>query len=188
MARRPDGQPRFCSTGEQIPSTEEARNGRRNRRDMGTGRRRGRPTIHGEAMKPTAATAPLARQGQGGGDKGQPGRVVVAPDRAGNSGRPIRGLRCVARERRERRPLRRLPAAAFLPANNRWKDRAMAEAEDQSRPWVTVSEAASRSGRHVDAIRSLVRRQRLPARKNNSGQWLVQLPAEDQPGAVRDGL
>ena len=51
---------------------------------------------------------------------------------------------------------------------------------------MTVSEAASRSGRHVDAIRSLVRRRRLPARKNNSGQWLVQLPAEDQPGAARD--
>src|SRR4051794_24321001 len=53
----------------------------------------------------------------------------------------------------------------------------MAEPPDEAEPWVTLSEAASRTGRHIDAVRSLVRRRKLPARKNNSGQWLVQLPA-----------
>ncbi len=54
----------------------------------------------------------------------------------------------------------------------------MTEAEDKSAPWVTLSEAASRTGRHIDALRSLVRRHKLPARKNNAGQWLVQMPPE----------
>jgi hypothetical protein len=63
----------------------------------------------------------------------------------------------------------------------------MAEAEDVSAPWVTLSEAASQTGRHVDAIRSLVRRRRLPARKGNGGQWLVQIPAsEAQPDLGHD--
>ena len=44
-------------------------------------------------------------------------------------------------------------------------------------PWLTLSEAASRTGRHIDSLRSLVRRRKLPARKGNNGQWLVQLPA-----------
>ena len=49
---------------------------------------------------------------------------------------------------------------------------------DDAAPWMTLSEAAERTGRHIDAVRSLVRRKRLPARKGNGGQWLVQLPAE----------
>ena len=44
-------------------------------------------------------------------------------------------------------------------------------------PWLTLSEAASRTGRHIDSLRSLVRRRKMPARKGNNGQWLVQLPA-----------
>ena len=52
------------------------------------------------------------------------------------------------------------------------------EADDAAAPWITLSEAAVRTGRHVDALRSLVRRKRLPARKGNGGQWLVQLPTE----------
>src|SRR3954454_7447284 len=65
----------------------------------------------------------------------------------------------------------------------------MAEAQNEAEPWVTLSEAASRTGRHVDAVRSLVRRRKLPARKNNAGQWLVQLPTEavTQPDIVTDG-
>jgi hypothetical protein len=51
-------------------------------------------------------------------------------------------------------------------------------------PWLTLSEAAARSGRHIGALRSLVRRGRLPARKGNGGQWLVQLP--DDPVAEPD--
>jgi hypothetical protein len=52
------------------------------------------------------------------------------------------------------------------------------------KPWLTLSEAAARSGRHIGALRSLVRRGRLPARKGNGGQWLVQLP--DEPMAEPD--
>src|SRR3954454_19794606 len=53
----------------------------------------------------------------------------------------------------------------------------MAEAQNEAEPWVTLSEAASRTGRHVDAVRSLVRRRKMLARKNNAGQWMVQVPA-----------
>jgi hypothetical protein len=48
--------------------------------------------------------------------------------------------------------------------------------EPPDRPWLTLSEAARHSGRHIGALRSLVRRRRIPARKGNHGQWLVQLP------------
>jgi hypothetical protein len=48
----------------------------------------------------------------------------------------------------------------------------------EAAPWISLSEAAERTGRHIDALRSLVRRKRIPARKENGGQWLVQLPAE----------
>src|SRR4051794_41153721 len=54
----------------------------------------------------------------------------------------------------------------------------MAEPQDEAEPWVTLSEAASRTGRHVDAVRSLVRRRKLSARKNNAGQWMVQVPVQ----------
>jgi hypothetical protein len=59
---------------------------------------------------------------------------------------------------------------------------------DDAAPWMTLSEAAERTGRHIDALRSLVRRKRLPAKKGNAGQWLVQLPAEPltQPDKVSD--
>jgi hypothetical protein len=58
----------------------------------------------------------------------------------------------------------------------------MGESKDAGeRPWLTLSEAAARSGRHIGALRSLVRRGRLPARKGNGGAWLVQLP--DDPMA-----
>jgi hypothetical protein len=43
------------------------------------------------------------------------------------------------------------------------------------RLWLTLSQAAAQSGRHIGALRSLVRRERIPARKSNRGQWLVQL-------------
>jgi hypothetical protein len=54
------------------------------------------------------------------------------------------------------------------------------------RPWLTLSEAAARSGRHIGALRSLVRRGRILARKGNGGQWLVQLPDDPvaEPGAA----
>jgi hypothetical protein len=67
------------------------------------------------------------------------------------------------------------------------------EAGDAATPWITLSEAAERTGRHIDALRSLVRRKRLPARKGNGGQWLVQSPTEfltqpDKVGGLGVGL
>jgi multidrug resistance efflux pump len=49
-------------------------------------------------------------------------------------------------------------------------------------PWLTISEAAERSGRKIDAMRALARRGRVPRRKGNRGEWLVQLP--ETPAAV----
>lgn len=43
---------------------------------------------------------------------------------------------------------------------------------------VSVGEAAERLGRSVDAVRSLVRRGRLAARRGNNGQLLVTLPPD----------
>ena len=55
----------------------------------------------------------------------------------------------------------------------------MTNADDVTdRPWLTLSQAAAQSGRHIGALRSMVRRERIPARKGNRNQWLVQLPAE----------
>ena len=55
----------------------------------------------------------------------------------------------------------------------------MADPDDAaSRPWLTLSQASAQSGRHIGALRSMVRRERIPARKGNRGQWLVQLPDE----------
>ena len=58
----------------------------------------------------------------------------------------------------------------------------------EEQPWLTLSEAASRDGRHIDALRSLVRRRKLPARKGNNGQWLVQLPASPDAADLANGL
>src|SRR4051794_18775862 len=52
-------------------------------------------------------------------------------------------------------------------------------------PWLTISEAAERTGRKIDAMRALVRRGRLPRKKGNRGEWLVQLP-ETLPQAALD--
>jgi hypothetical protein len=59
----------------------------------------------------------------------------------------------------------------------------MAEPDDGAgeRSWFSLSEAAARSGRHIGALRSLARRGRIPARKGNGGQWLVQLPDDELP-------
>lgn len=55
----------------------------------------------------------------------------------------------------------------------------MTQADDEreaGRPWLTLTEAAAVSGRHIDGLRALVRRDRLERRKNNAGQWVVRLP------------
>jgi hypothetical protein len=54
-------------------------------------------------------------------------------------------------------------------------------------PWLTLSEAAARSGRHIDALRAMARRGKLERRKGNAGQWLVRLPEslpQDDSGAA----
>jgi hypothetical protein len=64
----------------------------------------------------------------------------------------------------------------------------MAESEPAQEPWLTLAEAARRTGRHPDALRAMVRRGRLPGRKGNAGQWLVQVPArpESESGQPSD--
>src|SRR3954447_14490087 len=55
----------------------------------------------------------------------------------------------------------------------------MAEAgqgQEAEGSWLTLSEAAARSGRHIDALRAMARRGKLERRKGNAGQWLVRLP------------
>src|SRR3954454_14431079 len=50
-------------------------------------------------------------------------------------------------------------------------------------PWLSLSEAAQRSGLAREAIRAKARRGHIPARKGNNGQILVQLPAVLLAGA-----
>jgi len=44
--------------------------------------------------------------------------------------------------------------------------------------WLTLSEAASRSGLHKEALRARAKRGQLPSRRGNLGQVLVQLPPD----------
>jgi ribosomal protein L29 len=53
----------------------------------------------------------------------------------------------------------------------------MADPQEDA-PWLSLSEASQRTGRHVNALRSVLRRGRLEARKGSHGQWLVRLPAD----------
>ena len=61
--------------------------------------------------------------------------------------------------------------------------------------WLTLSEAAARTGLNRDALRARARRGLIPHRKGNNGEVLVQVPAvmmagigQDEAGAVaRDG-
>jgi hypothetical protein len=55
-----------------------------------------------------------------------------------------------------------------------------------SRPWLTLTEAAAASGKHIAALRALVRRRRIPARKGNNGQWLVQVAVLPNPAKFID--
>src|SRR4051794_7201494 len=54
----------------------------------------------------------------------------------------------------------------------------MAEGEVEQGPWLTLSEAASRSGLHREALRARAKRGQLPSRRGNAGQVLVQLPPD----------
>ena len=57
---------------------------------------------------------------------------------------------------------------------------------EAERPWLTLTEAAALSGRHIDALRAMARRGRIERRKNNAGQWVVRLP-ESWPQAGTAG-
>ncbi len=45
-------------------------------------------------------------------------------------------------------------------------------------PWLTLSEAAERTGHDREALRSRARRGHIPKRVGNRGEWLVQVPAD----------
>ena len=63
---------------------------------------------------------------------------------------------------------------------------------DEPGTWLTINEAAKRTGWLPDKIRSDRRRGRLQSRKNNAGEWLVLIPPEAQtmpdepPGHAND--
>src|SRR4051812_31347273 len=54
----------------------------------------------------------------------------------------------------------------------------MAEGEVEQGPWMTLSEAASRSGLHREALRARAKRGQIPSRRGNASQVLVQLPPD----------
>jgi hypothetical protein len=53
--------------------------------------------------------------------------------------------------------------------------------------WLTLSEAASRSGLHKEALRARAKRGQLPSRRGNLGQVLVQLPSDLAHPPAHDG-
>src|SRR5215217_5279593 len=59
------------------------------------------------------------------------------------------------------------------------------DGEGAERPWLTLTEAASRTSRHIDAIRAMARRGKLERRKGNAGQWLVRLPESMPQSSAR---
>src|SRR3954462_13449366 len=81
------------------------------------------------------------------------------------------------------------PGPAIAPASA--SSQAGLSAGPAHRPLMTLAEAAARTGRPQAAIRAALRRdlarppeeQRLGARKNNAGEWLIAVPAEWLAGA-----
>ena len=63
------------------------------------------------------------------------------------------------------------------------RDRDVTEDDDQ-RPMLPLAEAAERMGRHPEALRSLIRRGKLAARKANAGGWLVAVDDREPTGAL----
>jgi hypothetical protein len=56
---------------------------------------------------------------------------------------------------------------------------------DDGLSWLPLLEAAMRLGKSTDAVRSLIRRDRVPTRKGNDGRLLVGVPTVD--GQATDG-
>src|SRR3954467_14208818 len=69
-------------------------------------------------------------------------------------------------------------------------DRPMTDmtSEPTEPPMVPLAEAATLTGRHPEALRSMIRRGQLTARRDNRRGWLVALPqpAEQPDGPVAD--
>src|SRR3954452_21406735 len=60
----------------------------------------------------------------------------------------------------------------------------MAEAgqgQEAEGSWLTLSEAAARTGRHIDALRAMARRGKLERQRGNRGEWLVRVPVSLPP-------
>jgi hypothetical protein len=62
-----------------------------------------------------------------------------------------------------------------------------AQDDAQLGSWLTLSEAAARSGLHKELLRARAKRGQLEARKNNRGEVLVMLPASLLRSAQGDG-
>src|SRR5690242_11880625 len=50
------------------------------------------------------------------------------------------------------------------------------QSQEAEAPWLTLSDAAARTGKHIDALRAMARRGKLERRRGNRGEWLVRLP------------
>jgi uncharacterized coiled-coil protein SlyX len=55
--------------------------------------------------------------------------------------------------------------------------------QEPERPMVPLAEAAALSGKHPEALRSMVRRGQLAARRDNRGGWLVAAPQPAEAGS-----
>jgi hypothetical protein len=53
-----------------------------------------------------------------------------------------------------------------------------AQGQGEQGSWLTLSEAAGRSGLHREALRARAKRKQLPSQRNNLGQLLVMLPPD----------
>ena len=58
--------------------------------------------------------------------------------------------------------------------------------DDDGLTWLSLLEAAMRLGKSTDAVRSMIRRDKLPTRKGNDGRLLIGVPAV--VGQAADGL
>jgi DNA-binding transcriptional MerR regulator len=57
-------------------------------------------------------------------------------------------------------------------------DHEAAQGRVEQGSWLTLSEAAERSGLHKEALRARAKRKQLPSQRNNLGQILVMLPPD----------
>src|SRR3954469_22663216 len=75
------------------------------------------------------------------------------------------------------------PASGCGEGRRRVWSEAVTDPSTGSGSWLTVSEAAARTGLHIDRLRSMIRRGKLEKRRGNRGEWLVLVPAEMMTGS-----